>query len=435
MRKWLCAASPAVRSSPDATISRDPEHSAHAIRGRRVLTLSRAAVAVLCVALSVVAAGCTRRLSTAERISDDVTTRWVVAEDRSAPVRPATQGASVFFATQRGEIVARDARSGDQQWRATYAYQSFPWHGVLWASGGTVLMPTVLDVVGFDATTGRRMWQYAPPNDYCGDGTHQSFTASVADSATIYVGARNAIVTAIDVRTGAIRWSWRLAKLASDTAASGRRYMSEVTGIVVGDDVVYATMKHLRDGLGAVQEPILVALDARTGALKWQREFPSYDYGFGSMIAPALTETHVVITDALAGLWGIDRGRGTVTWYVPADSGRSHAPVGPVAFDGVVFAPARDGWVTARRAQDGTLVWRSFVGHLYNELIVTERYLHANDGYFLVLLDRRSGRAMRRLTPPFRRLDGHLARVNAPTAHDGVVFLSVDQAVWSFDEP
>jgi outer membrane protein assembly factor BamB len=98
-----------------------------------------------------------------------------------------------------------------------------------------------------------------------------------------------------------------------------------------------------------------------------------------------------------------------------------------------VYVDGGDSHVYALRAADGRVLWRGeFQAQTFADLLVTERRVLLPVGRFLYVLDRATGRQVAELTQP--RTTEPL--FGSPAAYaDGGLFVTVNGAAWSFDEP
>lgn len=193
--------------------------------------------------------------------------------------------------------------------------------------------------MGLDATSGAERWRHAAPPDVPLGGAQARPGAVVmshvdADDATVFVPAWGASVSAVDLRTGAVRWAWVPGPTAGDTAAAGR-FRSGAQGVRVSGDTVFATAWHALDAQGLKTEPWVVALDKGTGRELWRVVLPQYTGGLTITGAPALHRDLVVVTSVGGHAWAIDRTTRQVAWHhVPQTQFATFA--GAAVYDGTV---------------------------------------------------------------------------------------------------
>jgi outer membrane protein assembly factor BamB len=152
---------------------------------------------------------------------------------------PVLVGSRLFMFTRQGEeevLTAHDALSGKVIWRTSYP-ASFRMNPATARHGpGPKSTPTFANnrlftlgmtgvVSAFDAETGRRLWQTAPPK--VEQAFHTAMSPVVDGSLVIvHVGGNNdGALTAFDAATGAVRWRW-----AGDGPAYGSPLVADLAG-------------------------------------------------------------------------------------------------------------------------------------------------------------------------------------------------------------
>ena len=235
--------------------------------------------------------------------------------DFHAP-QPLVDGPHVIIPSSTGAVHALDAGTGAVVWRAEAG-------GGIRASASADRMRVyvgTLDnhIVALDRATGREIWRYKT--------TGLVTAAPVVAGDLVIASNRGAWITALDAATGKEAWT---------------RYdwfsWIESTG-VIADNVFYVGSSDLR----AVR-----ALDPRTGRASWETDVLGWAWG-----TPALTRDTVYVgvagpreyvTKHEAGLVAIDRKTGAVRWRRPVarDAARfvSGYPGSVVIADGVLAAP------------------------------------------------------------------------------------------------
>ncbi|GGL04234.1 hypothetical protein Sme01_66340 [Sphaerisporangium melleum] len=241
---------------------------------------------------------------------------------------PAVSGHTVLWPYQtrfgigsQGVLKALDTRTGAQIWAS-------PMSGATMSDGtpavmdGTVYVgnETADRVLAYDLATGARKWTGAESLGSWQDGV------PTAAEGKVFIGANNGIA-ARDAKTGATLWTYLSPR--SSLVSSG----STPSAAAVKDGVVYMGFPS-----GAV-----VALDARTGNVFWERVLPGDIYHGGVMSSP------VVAGDTL---------------FVGANNGRFYA----LATDTgqILWSHEIGTWVGAGPAVSGnTVVTGAWDGNLY----------------------------------------------------------------------
>jgi serine/threonine-protein kinase len=385
---------------------------------------------VLLVALALLACRGEPTAGGANRVRE----RWHQAQPGHSWARPAVAGDVVYFGAGDGQVIARDAATGAPRWAARVGLERVGGANVV-VRGGVVVVSVVRHTVGLDAATGRELWRYEAPRDTglgsSGNSGQVVATHLDADAQTVYVPAWGASISALDLRTGAVRWVWQPGRTPSDTAAAGR-FRSGSMGVRVGGDTVFATAWHFLVENGVRSEAWLLALDRATGRELWRAVLPHARGGtvFG---APALAGPHVVFNTSEVRVYAVDRATGTLAWQFRADSTR-RTPSSQVEASGdALYVDGGDSHLYALDARDGAVRWRGrFQTQTSADLLVTDRRVFLPSGGYLYVLDRASGRQVAEVTQP-RTADPLFA---SPAAHaGGRVFATVNGAAWSFDEP
>ena len=180
---------------------------------------------------------------------------------------PLLVGDRIYTYTRQNEdevMMALDAGSGDVVWRTSYPAPFDMSPATRRHGPGPKSTPTFADnrlftlgmsgiVSAFDAETGRQLWQApAPPAQTL---YHTAMSPVVdGDLMIIHVGGHDdGALTAFDVTTGDVRWSWN-----GDGPAYGSPVIVELEGT---RQVVTFTQEHL------------VGVSVATGALLWRRPF------------------------------------------------------------------------------------------------------------------------------------------------------------------
>jgi outer membrane protein assembly factor BamB len=267
---------------------------------------------------------------------------------------PILVGGLLIVGTMGGDLVALDARSGEERWRAT---GSGAFAGTPAADAGLVVAADATSIRAFDAATGAERWH----RDVVSDGPRIEIVDRV-----VYIGTIDGAVKGLDLLTGADRWSWqgdpglsvrvdivadgvvyanpsdgRL--LAIDVADGSERWTflsrASLLGYVMANDVVCVN--------GAGQEP--TAIDVATGQVRWRFVPPTGDAGCGGF---------------KDGVWFV--GSQDVGTYALRDDGDSYTLLWhdetPRAFTlaiagDALYSVTTDGSLRAVGSHDGRLLW------------------------------------------------------------------------------
>ena len=254
--------------------------------------------------------------------------------------RPAVDGGRVFVQAT-DQLLALDAATGATLWsRPVRAYPA-PAPTTLLADAGRVFVSETDSVLAVDATTGRTVWNFHPDS--------QAVVVPALDDATFYTGQRGlAVVYALDRATGALRWRVDLG------AGHGYAFQTDVKGLAVRGDTVYANITRGLDANYRGTGGVLVALDRRDGRELWRYETTGDRHGF--MQAPLPVGRLVVAVDLLgATVVAYDPAAGRVAWTYALDGNNI---LTSTASDGVVYVARSAGDAAAVDAATGAERWR-----------------------------------------------------------------------------
>lgn len=369
---------------------------------------------------------------------DRVHERWYLPQSGYGRARPVVVGDLVYFGTGNGFVIARNVATGTARWSTKVGVEAIEGANFV-ASNGVVAVALVHYTVGLDAATGRELWRYEAPLDTVGAGASpapgQVFLNHLdADDAAVYIPAWGASVSAVDLHTGAVRWVWQPGRAPTDTSATGL-FRSGTEGVRVSGDTVFATVWHHLMATGGERESWLVALERATGRELWRVVLPLAGDRAGSLPSDPAVVGDLVIT--VAGSYGetfaIDRSTRQVVWQFAAPDRALTPAAHAEVYGDIVYLDGGDSHIHALRASDGTELWRApFDTQTMVDMLVTERRVILSEGGYLYVLDRQTGQRVAKVTQP--RTDDPLFASPAAFA-DGHVFVTLNGAAWSFDEP
>jgi outer membrane protein assembly factor BamB len=304
--------------------------------------------------------------------------RWAFKSSQPIASTPSVAGGTVYFVSSAGALAALDAATGQPRWvvaieyerrfeaRGLHGYspgaQSIPDAWDVWTSSPAVVDGRVYfgagdgNVYAVDATRGLLLWKAAT-----GGVVHGS---PAVVNGTVYVGSYDSVLYALDAATGARRWSFEAGRDPAQHNQEGfQASPAVVDGVVyIGcrDAHVYAidattgrkrwdyptskswvnTTPAVRDGLvlvGTSDSSRFVALDARTGRLRWNLDAKAYVFSSAAIAGHrAYFGTHAGV------LYAVDATSGAVAWTFRTEGSRRD-PMGVVDDDGRLrrdaFAP------------------------------------------------------------------------------------------------
>lgn len=273
---------------------------------------------------------------------------------------------SYVCCTFRGSVVAYDAASGRHRWQS-FTIAEKPVEAGRNAAGTPVLAPSGAAVWNSPAIDTRRGQLYV--------GTSDAYSAPA--------GKTSDAVLAIDLKTGAIRWSYQATE---GDAWNGACWKGRQTGCPEKSGADYdfgaaPMLVHAGGGdlvVAGQKSGIVHALDADSGKLMWKTALGrggvrgGVEFGtaaIGNTILVPINDAEVGENPAdppKPGLYALDAATGRLKWQAPADpdSCRGRPICGPgldqavTATPELVFAGAQDGWMRIFDLADGKVLWR-----------------------------------------------------------------------------
>jgi polyvinyl alcohol dehydrogenase (cytochrome) len=268
--------------------------------------------------------------------------------------------------TFRGSVTALDAATGAQVWK-TYVIPEEPKVYKVNDKGTPMLGPAGGAIWSAPTVDRKRGVLYV--------GTGNSYTE-------VATGGADAIV-AIDLESGAIRWSRQVT--AHDDYLVGctdPRVLNHSCATPLGPDFDFGSspiLRHLPDGrdliLAGQKSGMVHALDPDSGgAIVWQVKVGSGSALGGIEWGPAADERaiYVAISDVVArdrdrsGLTALELATGRTLWHRPAPPPgcgllnrrcTTAQSAAVTVIPGVVFSGSQDGHLRAYATRDGTIVW------------------------------------------------------------------------------
>jgi outer membrane protein assembly factor BamB len=243
---------------------------------------------------------------------DNANVRWKV------PLYPGTD--KVRFDQNQSSPIVKDGRVV-----VTLSY---------WPAGANAEAgPPEHHVVCFQASDGRRLWDTkVPPGPWLLKDLRGGYTAPTpaADGERVYVLFGSSVAAALD-RDGKIVWRKELTPFAFDVAMGVSPVLFRGKVLIQWDQ----TNKTSR----------LIALDAKTGDMAWEKKRPTADWAHSTpTIAEINGKTQLLVASATA-LEGVDSANGETIWSCTAGDGKARIgdTVSPVLAGGVVYADSGRG--------------------------------------------------------------------------------------------
>jgi len=237
---------------------------------------------------------------------ESLTQRWKI-DIGLGYATPLVVGNRLFVFSRQGDdevMSAVDAASGKVLWRTAYPApfemnSAAKQHGPgpkstpVFSNGRLYAIGMTGTVTAYDAASGKQIWQKpgsAPVPMY----TTHAFSPVIEGGLVIFhVGGHDkGALTAFDVNTGAVKWTW---------AGDGPGYGSPIVGEFGGVRQVVT-----------ITQAKVVGVDAATGALLWERPFASSN--FTNSITPVRYGQSVIIWNNIGSLTALNIARRNNQW-------------------------------------------------------------------------------------------------------------------------
>jgi outer membrane protein assembly factor BamB len=198
-----------------------------------------------------------------------------------------------------------------------------------------------------DALTGKEIWRSSQPVAYqmnpaaTGHGKGPKSTPVVSNG-TVFTFGISGIISAHDARTGKLKWRREFSKEYKDTSP----YYGTAMSPLVDNGLLIAHV-------GGHDKGALTAFDAETGAVKWSNNTDGPAYA--SPIIVTLAGVRQIVTTMQKEFAGVDLGTGKLLWTLPAKSEWETNSVTPVAYkDMVVLSREGQGLTAVRLVKEGS---------------------------------------------------------------------------------
>ncbi|WP_051168224.1 outer membrane protein assembly factor BamB [Marinospirillum minutulum] len=205
---------------------------------------------------------------------------------------------SLYLATQNGELLAINTRTGDTNWRIKLPSEALTPPQV----DGNLLVVLAADghLTAIDATTGRQLWTYASSMPSL---TLRGTSTPTLTSLQSFTGFANGKLVALDNASGQVRWESRIAQPTGRTdierLVDVRGQAKEAQGMLIVNS--YQGQTH--------------ALDPFTGRSRWSRDLSSFH-------APLIINNQVIVVDEASRIHALDLFTGSSLWTQDALYGR-----------------------------------------------------------------------------------------------------------------
>jgi outer membrane protein assembly factor BamB len=215
---------------------------------------------------------------------------------------------SAYFLTRTHEVLAVDAASGVVRWRRPTYEEGDLVSAISLLVGGASVVVGDYNLLAFDSRTGSLRWRFIPAEGY-GPGI---YLGAIAGGAAL-AGSPSGHVYAVDVESGALRWS---TAVASNTTI--------YAPVAAGDFVAAGFTEFTAPTRGGV-----VLLSADNGRVRWKRSFPAPEDALlstNSAGGPVIHGDVVIASSGDGRIYGFDITTGELRWTIPRVSGPSPFP-------------------------------------------------------------------------------------------------------------
>jgi outer membrane protein assembly factor BamB len=203
---------------------------------------------------------------------------------------PGVGNGLVVIGGRNGEVIALDAETGAERWKAAVTSEVIS--SPLVTGGLVVVRSNDGRTFGFDAADGTRKWVFdrgLPNLSVRGNG------APIAGGDLVYMGYDDGTVIALRLSDGTLAWEQLIAE------AEGRNdldRMADVDGeLQLGVSELYAT-----------------SFRGQTMAISIASGTPIWNHDIGSYAGLALLADRLILADPAGTVWALDRNSGSVLW-------------------------------------------------------------------------------------------------------------------------
>lgn len=268
---------------------------------------------------------------------------WIAPPD--AKWQPVVDDAAVYFKTREHMIFSVSRRTGVARWSApTNVGGSWSYGGNAVIVGDLVIFPDYW-LFAFDRANGARRWRFAPEEQGV-PGYGPGAYSIAADDSTVYAGSGSGQVYAVRATTGTARWT---TTLASDSITS-------VFDPLIDASSVYVHVTHFTNPLTGE----VVALDRRTGTVRWSRAFTPAVPAASNASDMTLYGDLVIVSLEDGTVRAIDKATGSDRWLAPrlADVAARDDLRPIVAAGNVIVAGSTTTHLTGYDANTGAMLWQ-----------------------------------------------------------------------------
>lgn len=255
-----------------------------------------------------------------------------------------------------GEVVALNLKDGKERWRTSLSSEILAPPSI--AEGIVVVRTMDGHVAGLSASDGKRLWVFSRTVPAL---TLRGTSAPLIAHGQVFVGLDSGHLVSLHLQDGSVEWEAMVA------IPKGRSELERIVDIdadpILFDGILYA----------AAFQGRVVAVEARSGQLRWARDISSIA-GLG------VDSTHVYVTDEDSVVWGLDRFTGSALWR--QENLRHRALTAPIPYGKVTIVGDLEGYLHALNQEDGRILGRFSLGGdpVLTAPIIQGAMLYAVDG-------------------------------------------------------
>ncbi len=192
-----------------------------------------------------------------------------------------------------------------------------------------------------DAATGKQIWRSTQPISYQMHNAAKAHGKGPKSTPVIYRGnvytlGITGVISSHDARTGALKWRREFSQKYPKTSPLFGAAMSPL--VLNGNVIAH---------VGGHDKGALTAFDAETGAVKWSNETDGPAYS--SPIVVNLAGTQQVVTFMQKQFIGVDAETGKLLWTIPAKSQYDENSATPIAYKDMVIISREEQGIEAIR--------------------------------------------------------------------------------------
>lgn len=258
---------------------------------------------------------------------------WRVATGRTISGGVGTDGKIVVVGTAKGEVLAFDAASGHESWKARVSSEVLAPPSL--ADGLVIVRSGDSRVAGLEAADGKRRWMYQRNVPAL---LLRSYASALNTGKLTYVGFPGGKLVALANSNGAAVWE------ATVATPKGATELERIT------DVMSAPVMEGNAVCAVAYQGRVACFDASSGNNLWSRDM-------SSIAGLDMDGKQLYVTDAKGVVHALDKESGASVWML--DKLVTRSPTRPLALGEIVVVADSQGLVHALRSDNGSFVGRA----------------------------------------------------------------------------